>query len=77
VYGKRPDVSFLVPAENERHYSYGTVSSYLDFIDASICERPVLTNKLTSAIEARYRVAVFPLSNNWQQLFPADDNNCD
>ena len=77
VFGKRLDVDFLVPAESERHYSHGTVSSYLDFIDVSICKRPVLTNKLTSAIEARYRVAEFPFSNNWKQLYPADDSNCD
>ncbi|MBT8421768.1 MAG: hypothetical protein KJP03_01490, partial [Gammaproteobacteria bacterium] len=66
----RGDVSLLLPARTARHYEHGIVSDYFDYVSAVMCERPVVTNKLTAEIEAGFAVTDVPGTRSWLQLQP-------
>ena len=68
VQGRRGDVRLLVPARTQRHYEHGVVPDYFTYITMAVCERPVVTNKLTPEIEAQFAVAEIPGTGSWLQL---------
>jgi hypothetical protein len=66
----RPDIKIILPALDKRNYAFGEIDDYLSFVDAAICNSPVVTNKLTDELIDQYHY--FPIGEEvwWYQLSP-------
>ena len=68
VEGARPDLRLLLPARTPRHYPHGAVDDYLPYIARQACERPVVTNRVTSDMEAAFRLERLAGTPRWRRL---------
>ena len=64
----RPDVEILLPALTARHYGNTRVLNYLELIDASYCDRPILTHKAKDELNAEFILEPLPESDGWYLL---------
>jgi len=73
---QREDLKFILPSRSPRIYVHGNVSDYLDYIEQHICTQSIVTNKLTSELEASYQIAALPANNNWKLVSRKHDEPC-
>lgn len=73
---QREDLRLLVPARRIRHYHYGDVADYLQFVSENICQRPVVTNRITDELASAYDLQDLPDSRYWKVLTPKATNQC-
>lgn len=76
VEGMRPDIDLILPAETRRQYAHGVVEHHAELVAASICTRPVVTNRVTEQMSVTYDVLELQGPQSWAQLLSKPDGGC-
>ena len=65
-------MQLILPATTPRHYGNIRVENYLELVAASMCKRPVLTNKVKPELEERYTLEPVAELADWYRLVDAE-----
>jgi hypothetical protein len=72
IQQQRADVQVILPATTVRYYDGNPIENYLDYVDASICSRPVITGKQTVDLMARFELLPLGPGDIWFKLAEKD-----
>jgi len=73
---ERADLDLIVPARGVRHYAHGVVPDYLQLVAASICIRPVVTNRRTAELDAVHELRPLAAGSEWLRVYPRSSELC-